>query len=146
MLPRLLDHLLWADLRTAASLDTLPELPEALLRTWGHLLAAEAVWLARLAGREAPVEVWPTLDRADGEALMHRNHVELRHWAGVPTAALDRIARYTTTRGERCETPIVEVLHHVVLHGMYHRGQLAQEVRRLGGEPLSTDLIFYLRT
>ena len=38
-----------------------------------------------------------------------------------------------------------DLLHHVAMHGMYHRGQVAQDVRRQGGEPVSTDLIFYLR-
>src|SRR5690606_26207181 len=145
MLPTLLHHLIWADLRTASALDSIAEPPAELLRTWGHLLAAEATWLARLAGREPEVPIWPTLDREACRALMVRNHDELRRWAAAPSADLDATVAYANSRGTRFENRVSDILHHVAMHGMYHRGQVAQEVRRLGGEPGSTDLIFYLR-
>ena len=83
MLPTLLHHLIWADLRTASALDSIAEPPAELLRTWGHLLAAGATWLARLAGREPEVPIWPTLDREACRALMVRNHTPSRRAVGL---------------------------------------------------------------
>ena len=40
---------------------------------------------------------------------------------------------------------VEEILHHVVMHGMYHRGQVALGVRHAGGTPLATDFIAFLR-
>jgi uncharacterized damage-inducible protein DinB len=146
MLPRLLDHLIWADRRTAESLATLETVPADLLATWAHLLAAEAVWLARLDGVAPPVPVWPTLTLAECADLAERNHAALARYAGEGDPARhDRQVTYHNTRGQAFTNTVAEILHHVVLHGMYHRGQLAHAVRAGGGTPLATDLIAFLR-
>jgi uncharacterized damage-inducible protein DinB len=146
MLPRLLDHLRWADRRTAESLATLESVPAAVLTIWAHLLAAEAVWLARLDGVAPPVPVWPTLTLAECTDLAARNHAALARYAGGgDSAGHDRPVTYHNTSGQAFTNTVAEILHHVVLHGMYHRGQLAQAVRDGGGMPLATDLIVYLR-
>ena len=146
MLPRLLDHLRWADRRTAESLATLESVPADVLTTWAHLLAAEAVWLARLEGVAPPVPVWPTLTLAECADLAERNHAVLARYGGTDEAKdHDRPVTYHNTRGQAFTNTVAEILHHVVLHGMYHRGQLASAVRRGGGTPLATDLIAFLR-
>ena len=38
-----------------------------------------------------------------------------------------------------------EMLRHVVNHATYHRGQVADRIRMVGGEPLGTDLIAWYR-
>jgi uncharacterized damage-inducible protein DinB len=146
MLPRLLDHLRWADRRTAESLTTLEKVPAEVLTMWAHLLAAEAVWLARLDGVAPPVAVWPALTLAECADLAERNHAALARYAGTDEARdPDRPVTYHNTRGRAFTNTVAEILHHVVLHGMYHRGQLAQAVRSGGGTPLATDLIVFLR-
>jgi uncharacterized damage-inducible protein DinB len=145
MLPTLLDHLLWADRRTAESIETLADPPAELLRIWAHLLAAEATWLARLTGRTPPVPVWPTLTLPECRELMAANHAALEALAAGDPAALERTIDYTTSRGEPHRDVASHLLHHLAMHGMYHRGQLAMEIRRLGGAPRATDLVFYLR-
>jgi uncharacterized damage-inducible protein DinB len=120
--------------------------PAEVLATWSHLLAAEAVWLARLDGAESPVPVWPTLTLAECAALAERNHLALARYAGaVDLASHNRAVTYHNTRGQAFTNTVAEILYHVVLHGMYHRGQLAQAVRGGGGTPLATDLIAFLR-
>jgi len=146
MLDTLLRHLLWADRRTAESLDTLDAPPPELVRIWAHLLGAEETWLARIAGREPTVPVWPEIDLERCRALMASNHGQFRELLDAGAAALDRHVTYRNSRGEEFTNTVSEILHHVAMHGMYHRGQVALEVRRLGGEPLATDLIVYLRT
>ncbi len=146
MLSRLLDHLVWADRRTAASLATLEPAPADVLATWAHLLAAEAVWLARLEVVAPSVAVWPALTLAECTALAERNHALLSRYA-IEYAGNNpsRHVAYHNSRGDAFTTTVEEILHHVVLHGMYHRGQLAHAVRSGGGAPLATDLIAYLR-
>ncbi len=144
MLTTLMNHLRWADRRTADALDTL-EPPAELVRIWAHVLGAEETWLARIIGRDPVVAVWPELDRTGCRELMARNHDALGELLDAGAGALDRGVTYRNSRGEEFTNTVSEILHHVAMHGMYHRGQVALEVRRLGGEPLATDLIVYLR-
>lgn len=43
------------------------------------------------------------------------------------------------------ETGEQESLLHVALHGTYHRGQIARELRRAGEESVNTDFIQFVR-
>ena len=53
--------------------------------------------------------------------------------------------RYRNSRGEEFHTPVGDLLTHVLMHGAYHRGQIAASVRRAGGEPAATDYIAFTR-
>lgn len=146
MLPRLLDHLIWADRRTAESLAAMTPPPADAVRRYAHILGAEATWLARLAGRDAGVAVWPDADLSGCAALAARNHEELARYGGeLDGEHRGRRVTYRNTRGDEFTNTVEEILHHVALHGMYHRGQVALLVREAGGTPLATDLIAYLR-
>lgn len=60
-------------------------------------------------------------------------------------ATLVRTISYTNTKGAAFNNTVEEILHHMVMHGMYHRGQVARGVRQAGGVPLPTDFIVYVR-
>lgn len=146
MLPRLLRHLLWADERTARSLASLPTPDADLTKRYAHILGAEAVWLKRIAGTPATVPPWPELDVAGCAALASRNHTWIRALIDELTPeALARVVRYTNTKGASFANTVEEILHHVVMHGMYHRGQVALGVRQGGGTPFATDFIAFMR-
>ncbi|MEO8432607.1 MAG: DinB family protein [Acidobacteriota bacterium] len=57
----------------------------------------------------------------------------------------DRCVGYTNSKGEKWESAVSEILTHVVLHGGYHRGQIAAEIRAAGHEPAYTDYIEAVR-
>jgi uncharacterized damage-inducible protein DinB len=59
---------------------------------------------------------------------------------------LERVIEYTNSKGEHYASKIADVLMHVVMHGAYHRGQIAASVREHGGEPAYTDYIQAVRT
>ncbi len=130
-------------------LATLPTEDAALDRVYDHLLGSEATWLARLAGEQPAVAVWPALD-ADRRAALAAVHREAwTRWAEALTeepSLAERTVSYATTAGGPHVGIVGEILHHVVLHGMYHRGQIAQGVRQGGGTPLPTDFVFFVRT
>ena len=52
---------------------------------------------------------------------------------------------YRTTQGAEFQTPIRDVLTHLLMHSTYHRGQVAAAVREAGGKPAATDYAVYLR-
>ena len=110
------------------------------------MLGAEHIWLQRLRQEPARAAVWPTLD-LDGCAALaeanQRGYAELL--AGLPDAALDREVPYTNSAGIAFRSTPRDVLLHVALHGCYHRGQVALELRRAGAEPQPTDYIAFIR-
>lgn len=146
MLTRLLDHLIWADLRTADALATLPMPDAELLRLYAHVLGAEAIWLARIAGRDATTLIWPTLSLEECRLLAASNHAEFVALQGaLDDGDAERVVSYSTSRGERFDNTVNEILHHVCLHGMYHRGQVMLGIRQEEGTPISTDFIAFAR-
>jgi uncharacterized damage-inducible protein DinB len=143
---RLLEHLEWADARTLESLRSMHASPMDALRLFGHVLAAEQVWLSRIDGRAPNVPVWPSLEIDECVALSARNQAGFAKQLDAPPESLAREVRYRNTKGEEYVNSVEDILLHVALHGSYHRGQVAKIVRGEGGVPLPTDYIVFLRT
>ncbi|MES2125388.1 MAG: DinB family protein [Gemmatimonadota bacterium] len=144
MLNRLIDHLIWADNRVADSLATLPAPDPDLLRTYSHVLGAEAVWIGRISGIPSDIAVFPEFDLATCREVATRNHASLKV-IPLNAAGVARSIAYTNTRGETYVSTVDEILHHVCLHGMHHRGQVIRGVRVGGGTPIGTDFITFAR-
>ena len=58
---------------------------------------------------------------------------------------LARTIVYTNSKGEPWSSRVSDVLMHVVLHGGYHRGQIAADLREAGFTPAYTDYIEAVR-
>jgi uncharacterized damage-inducible protein DinB len=131
----------WANREALASLRATP----SALRRMGHIVGAQRTWHARLTGGP-PVEVWPDLAPEACEAQLEELK---RRWqellAGLTEEKLARQVSYVNTKGRRFTSTVGEILMHVVLHGAYHRGQIASDVRAAGREPAYTDLIHATR-
>lgn len=144
-LRRLLDHLAWANERALASLRDTGD--DEGRRYLAHLLATERIWITRIrTGDSSGLEIWPELTLDECEASMREN---LRVYRGLlDELTEDRLSgrvTYETSGGIEYETPLVEILLHVFVHGAHHRGQVAKRVRTAGGEPANTDLITFVR-
>lgn len=86
--------------------------------------------------------MWPSLSLDEATAL---SRVSV---AGLRTAAdgdLTRVVEYHNSAGHSFHNTVAEILAQVILHGSYHRGQLALLARQGGGTPAMTDYIFYAR-
>jgi uncharacterized damage-inducible protein DinB len=142
---RLLEHLVWADARTLEALRAMHASPIDALRLFGHVLAAEQVWLSRIDGRAPNVPVWPSLQLDECEALAARNQAAFARHVAAPPESLARAVRYRNMKGEEFVNSVEDILLHVALHGSYHRGQVARIVRGEGGAPHPTDYIVFIR-
>ncbi|HEV8149610.1 MAG TPA: DinB family protein [Gemmatimonadales bacterium] len=146
MLERLFAHLRWADGRTLAALRAAPAPPAKALELYAHILGAEHLWLARLRQEPAKVAVWPAADLAGCDALAAANHSAFSALgATLDEAELNREIPYTNSAGKAFHSRVRDILLHVVLHGCYHRGQVALLLREAGAEPEPTDYIAFVR-
>jgi len=145
-LARLLDHACWANARTLASLQSV-EPPVEAVRLFAHVLTTERIYHERMEGQDPwPQDFWPDLSLEACASLMPANRDRYRGFLDAcDEADLLRPVRYRNSRGIVYHTPIVDLMTHVMLHGEHHRGQIAQRLRRYGGEPALTDFIAYVR-
>lgn len=148
---RLLAYNDWANREALASLERAAPPPERALERMAHVVAAEWLWLSRLraaAGEaaEAPLPVWPRLTPAECAAYLADLPGAWRAYLGrLDDAALGQTAAYTNTQGEPWENRIDDIVMHVVMHGAYHRGQIAADLRAAGYTPVLTDFIHAVR-
>ena len=143
---RLYDHLEWADHRILSALRSGQESPQCG-KLLAHIVAAEAIWLARLRGDSAPLPVWPSLSILECGSLLDQNRSGFSQYlASLTDAALRQSVAYRNSAGTELCTPVVDILLHVALHGSYHRGQLAAELRRSGVQPPGMDYIEFVRS
>ncbi|MFO7245057.1 MAG: DinB family protein [Actinomycetes bacterium] len=139
-------HGAWADARLLAALKAAPEPPSGVLRELAHVRGAQATWLARIAGEEPLLPIWPELTLAELEEVgaVLDEKARLLH-AGLDAAGLEQVVRYVNSRGEAFATPLHDVLLHVALHGQYHRGKANAGLRAAGLEPVAVDYIAWSR-
>lgn len=116
----------------------------SLRSTLVHLAGATRNWAERFEGRDATalpsVEEVATL--ADAARML--NDADARISAFVAAVTPERLSAplvWRNLKGEPKAAPLWTVLRHTVNHASYHRGQLAQTLKRLGGQPAATDLV-----
>ena len=145
--PRLFAYDGWANRESHASLARMAEPPAQAVRWLAHVAAAQQVWWERIQAMPQSLPVWPDLSLDEAAALLGAME---RRWAelldGADDAALARDVAYTNSRGQPFHDRVEDILLHVVLHGVHHRGQIAAAVRAGGGEPAYTDFIHAVRT
>ena len=137
----------WANREVLRHLQRESSPPANCVSWFGHVLGAQSEWLARLQDRKSELAVWPrmTLDELEPNlARLRREWTSFLEHLG-PNDLASSIS-YTNTKGERWESTVEDVLTHVLLHGAYHRGQIASGLREAGLTPPCTDYIHATRT
>ena len=134
----------WANREELSRLRELTVSPAPALRIFSHIIAAEWLWLARLGWSAAKMDVWPelTLTQCSVELDWLRDAWRAMLRDVDPTAVVE----YRNSRGEIWTNVIDDILTHVPLHGSYHRGQIATQLRATGGAPPYTDFIHAARS
>ena len=143
----LLEYDYWANGEALASLSTVGGDAEKPLKFFSHVLGAQRIWLGRFESPEPPTaEPWPVLSSVESRAAIedvHRRCMALVD--SLTPEKLEENLTYRNLKGVGFQTPIRDVLMHLVIHSAYHRGQVAAAVREAGGKPAATDYSVYIR-
>ena len=59
---------------------------------------------------------------------------------------LDTVIHYQNNTGNSFQNRVVDICHHLIIHGQHHRAQISLLLRRAGITPPPTDYIHYLRS
>ena len=142
----LLRYTRWAHGRILETMQGADAVPDRATTLFSHLLRAQDVWYGRVAGTDhATLDLWTTESLPD---CAERLETSTRRWAALldeRAGALDAPVAYTNSSGTAFETPLRDILTHVVNHGTHHRAQIALLLREADIAPPATDYIFYLR-
>jgi uncharacterized damage-inducible protein DinB len=124
--------------------DSLP--PPRCVRWLAHVVGAQYEWLARLEGGANGTGVWPSFTPDEIETALADLTACWSEWLERLTPErLDTSIEYVNTAGKRWTSRVDDVLTHVLLHGAYHRGQIAACLREEGLTPPATDYIHATR-
>ena len=147
---RLFEYDYWANRQACASLTTPPSgngASERAVKLFGHILGAHRIWLARLEQQDlSKLQPIPSLTleqcREGMEELNGRWTAHLEKWTGEE---LPQDILYRNSKGNEFRTPLQDILMHMIMHSVYHRGQVAVAVREAGGKPAATDYAVWVR-
>jgi len=114
--------------------------------TLAHLMLVEWIWHERWRGR-SPRTFPAYAEFPSLEALRRRwSEIErdVRGFAGgLADHALARPVTYSNLKGETWSYPLWRLLHHLLNHQSYHRGQVTSQLRQLGVTPTPVDFLLY---
>jgi uncharacterized damage-inducible protein DinB len=66
--------------------------------------------------------------------------------SNITEPELSKVIHYATFAGMSTKSTLLDILHHLMNHGTYHRGQLTTFLRQLGFTKIpSTDFITFTR-
>lgn len=155
---KLIRYKAWANDLVFAALRQVPEAaliaPQPivfgnLLRTLNHVLAMDYVWQSHLRGlphglRTRNPEACPSFaDIAQAQVDMDRWYIDYAD--RLAPAARDEVVEFTFIGGNPGEMTRSDILLHVVNHGSYHRGHVAQLMRASQAPPI-TDYPVFLKS
>jgi len=144
---QLFEYDYWANQESLRSMTTLEKPAERPLKVVGHIIGAQRVWLGRLEtpGGDPPAP-WPLMSLEEANTAVNEMHERWNVFLGnISPGRLDEDLVHRNSKGAEFRVPVRDVLTQLVMHGAYHRGQIAAAVRDAGGTPTSTDYITWVR-
>jgi uncharacterized damage-inducible protein DinB len=136
----------WANREVLRSLRACATVPPRALAVLAHIVGVQRLYLGRLEQDGLPVVVWPMFTLDQCQAGMDELGPRWRDYLGrLSPDDLDRAVPYTNSLGESWQNSVRDMLAHVVLHGSYHRGQIATLLGSSGQKAPYTDFIHCVR-
>jgi uncharacterized damage-inducible protein DinB len=145
-LNRLFAYDAWANREVLTSLRSIENPPERSVSLLAHILSAQRLWWQRIAGQPQTLPVWPefTLHECD-EQITQLATIWKDFLAKANEAALSNAVTYKNSQGESWTSTVDDILQHAIMHSVYHRGQIATDMRAAGFTPAYTDFIHAVR-
>lgn len=143
---KMYDYEAWANALIIKACLDLDPMPEKISAIFSHLLAAQKVWYQRLTQGKTTQVVWPAISP---EAWLSTSQTHAQAFKdfiqSLPEEDFQKSIAYQNSKGHSFETPILEIISHVLMHSSYHRGQVIQFIKPLVEVLPQSDFIFYVR-
>lgn len=118
-----------------------------------HILFAEWIWRLRMMGNSPSLAEISTLLRPQDFTSLDEvvekwfdEEMKMREFiTQISEGKLFENLTYMTTKGDEVEDVFIDILTHVVFHGMQHRAEAASILHNYNQSPGDIDFIRYLR-
>lgn len=111
-----------------------------------HLLRAQSNWYKRIISQQNDLPVWDSLELSAVLSQLEENGMLwLEYIRTLDQNHFNKLVAYNNLAGQPFQSPIQDIITHVVNHGTHHRGQIVRRIRELGHVPPNTDFINYAR-
>ncbi len=136
----------WANTKVLTALMKLgSDVPPRCVQLFSHIVNAQVIWLARIQGTAAGVEVWQLQDLATCERMQQSFTDKFQETIVAQDLALSSTVNYTNSKKDAFHNSLQDIIIHIFNHGTYHRAQIATEIRQNGFTPDNTDYITFVR-
>lgn len=144
---RLFQYNQWATRRLLTVMEESPDLPDRALELLSHLLRTQDVWYGRVEQtHHAELDFWAVDSLSTCAKRLDRS---TRRWTRLVDSTRkteeQQTVHYANSKGTTFDTPLKDILTHVLNHGTHHRAQAALVLRNAEIAPPATDFIFYVR-
>ena len=135
----------WANNRVIKCLADQQVDDEKVLSIFGHVLAAQLLWLYRIKNLAPPnVKLWGEYNLDTLQKMVNGANQQWTEFV-ESNESFDREMTYTNYVGDLYTNNVETIMMHLVNHCSYHRAQVALLLRQKGFEPINTDLITFDR-
>ena len=144
-LEKLFDFNDWANRRIIQVLKSAES--DRALKCFSHVLLTEREYYERLFGKDSTgFDFWRKLSIEECRRFAQENaQLYETLLKNFDDEGLGQVVQYYTSGGKAIKNSFREILSHIVLHSMNHRGQILTVLREEGFEPPSIDYIIYCR-
>ena len=140
--------------KTLLSFQTVPDTQtsspsfQKAVSLFAHIVAARKLWMFRFGvSSEAVTDLFP--QNVTLESLAKHADEMHKTWdlylEQVDERELARVFEYQSLDGAKFQNQIEDIFTQLFGHSWYHRGQIAQLIKALGGEPAVTDFVYWCR-
>ncbi|GAA5522706.1 hypothetical protein Asal01_02669 [Fodinibius salicampi] len=146
---RLYSYDIWANDQILLTLQDNLNFPEAdeAIAYYSHIAGAQEVWYNRIKGQSTDeLDIWPDYGLSEGLQKLKTLSEEWKLLIENNRSSLEKLIAYQNSKGKAFETPLSDILQHLIIHGQHHRAQIAVLLRNAGITPPATDFIFFSRS
>ena len=127
----------------------IPSSFSSLRKTVYHIWDAEVIWLHRLTGgtqTALPIQHEPMTFLVFKERFLKNSKTLADFVSSKEEHYFSQTLSYKNSQGKEFTNTISDIIHHVMNHGTFHRGQIITMLRSIGVTELSsTDFITFCR-
>ena len=133
----------WSNCEALNSVTAAADKPQRAVQILAHIAGAELLWFERLLESPQTAIVWPDLALPEIQIAFDDMH---QRWVSyLSEDRLDEKVDYVNSKGEPWSNSRRDILMHVVIHGSYHRGQVATLLGLAKQDSAYTDFIHGVR-
>ena len=119
------------------------KVPYSCQHLLSHIMNAQSTWYHRVINQKPIVGVWDDHDLETCKKMHAETSAGLK--AVIDDGTQSEVINYSNSLNHAFQNSLQDILLQVLTHGAYHRGQIAQELRKNGLGPVNTDYITFVR-